>query len=247
MNLYSSGLEDHPGGSGNLNAILNSNWLAIHGWVNPANGMTASQATTNITSDTPVFRDDDVGALVRYADGTTVTLDGVTSSTIATTTTSQTKSSQAFELYRTDAVLFDAVVRGLTKRVRMVAGDEGKIVQWNSTLGRMSLEDPESYSPIRSEAYAASVEIDFADGQGVIQIGSLTGNLTLTTANRSAGLKKKVIILDDGTSRTLSLPSWRFMEAAAPGSTTINKIGVFELLCTDGNDSGIIARYTEEV
>lgn len=136
-NKPNSGLETHPSGGGAaLNAIINANWNALDNWVNPAFGKTASQAATTLTASADVFTSDDVGATIRFADGTIDTIDTFTDETHVEMTTSQAVSSQAFELYRTTETAVDAVGRALIKRPRMIAADDGKAPIWDDTLGR---------------------------------------------------------------------------------------------------------------
>jgi hypothetical protein len=121
-NKPNSGLETHPAGGGAaLNAVVNANWNAIDDWINPAKGKTASQAATTLTASADIFTADDVGATIRFADGTIDTILTFTSETVVEMTTSQAVTSQAFELYRTTATAVDVVGRALLKRPRMIA------------------------------------------------------------------------------------------------------------------------------
>lgn len=92
-------------------------------------------------------------------------------------------------------------------------------------------------------AYAASVEVDFT-GAMLQQIGTLTGNLTLTTSNRAAGRRATVVIRADGSSRTLTFPGWTWLGAAAPASIAANKTGLLELISTGTDDASVLARWT---
>jgi hypothetical protein len=139
MILYNANLENHPTSSGSLNSIINGNWNNIDGWFSPSQGLTASQATTVVTASAAVFTADDEGATIRFADGTTrvIAAGGFTNSTTVTVTVSGTVASQSFKLYRTDQVANDNLMRGLTKRVRMLAGDDGKLWMWNAATQRL--------------------------------------------------------------------------------------------------------------
>jgi len=139
MDLHPSGLENHPDGTGDLNAIVNSNWLVLNGWINPAQGLTASQSTTALTASADVFAEDDVGATVRWADGTTDTIGAFVSVTAVTMSTSQTKGSQAFELYRTDQNVRDVLLRSLIKRSRMLASDNGHMLSYAHPNRRLQM------------------------------------------------------------------------------------------------------------
>jgi hypothetical protein len=136
-NKPNSGLETHPSGGGAaLNSVINANWLALDAWVNPAEGKTASQTTTALVASADIFTADDVGATIRFADGTIDTISAFVSVTAVTMTTSQTVASQAFELYRATATEDDALARALIKRPRLIAADDGKAPIWDDTLGR---------------------------------------------------------------------------------------------------------------
>jgi hypothetical protein len=143
MNLYNAGLEDHPTGQGNINSIVNSNWNKIEGWVNPAEGVLAKQdnngggvagTVVTVTNAIDVFTADDVGAIIRFADGSIAHITVYTNAQKVTVTENQLVPAQAFLLYRTTAGVFDAVIRALIKRPQMIAADDQKMVVFDWTL-----------------------------------------------------------------------------------------------------------------
>lgn len=179
MILYNSGLENHPDGAANLNAVVNGDWNQLDDMFSPTIGLTASQATTNITASAAVFTTDDVGATVRFANGTTRVINGYTSSTIVTTASSGTVASQSFKLYRTDQTQKDALIRGLTKRVRMLAGDDGKLFMWNTASQKLV---PVTVAVIDETGGTFTL----ADAKNIV-VGSTTGTKIGTATTQKIG------------------------------------------------------------
>lgn len=92
--------------------------------------------------------------------------------------------------------------------------------------------------------YGASVALDFS--AEAIQTLSLTGDVELTTSNRSAGRRLEVRLVADGTPRTLTIPAWKWVGGAAPASLAAGKTGVLQLRCFGANDTDIVASYLVE-
>lgn len=168
MILYNAGLENHPDGTQGLNAVINGNWDVLDNMFSPSLGLTASQATNQVTASATVFTSDDVGALIRFADGTTRTISGYTSGTLVTVSVSGTVASQSFKLYRTDQTGADALMRGLTKRVRMLAADDGLVFYWDNTAKRLQ----------------TLAEVAHAD-QGAVTMGNTNGEIAALTFSAS--------------------------------------------------------------
>ena len=155
-----SGLETHPSGGGAaLNSVIDANWNALDDWINPAKGKTASQTTTALVASADIFTSDDVGATIRFADGTIDTISAFVSETAVTMTTSQTVGSQAFELYRTDATADDAVGRALIKRPRMIAADDGLAPIWDDTLGRFVMGEAGSGTDVNGNLFSGDANV----------------------------------------------------------------------------------------
>lgn len=89
-------------------------------------------------------------------------------------------------------------------------------------------------------AYAASIEIDFAN-ESTRVIGTLSGNLTLTTANLQPGRSVVVIITADGSSRNFTLPAWIPQGSALPASIAANKKGTLTLFSDGTTDAEVRA------
>jgi hypothetical protein len=139
MILYNSLLEDHPDGIGDLNAIINGNWRTLERWINPAEGLTASQSGTTVLASGPVFRSSDVGATIRFSDGTVRTITAVVDEDEVTVTPSGTVASQGFWLYRTTESPRTALVRGLIKSANLSGHSTGEILMWDNTRTRFEL------------------------------------------------------------------------------------------------------------
>jgi hypothetical protein len=87
--------------------------------------------------------------------------------------------------------------------------------------------------------YAADVELDMATLDGQVRTISLTGNLSLTSANRAAGRSVTLRIIADGTQRTLTFSSgWVFI-GSKPANIAASKTGVLSLTFfgTDSTDA----------
>jgi hypothetical protein len=118
----------------------------------------------------------------------------------------------------------------------------------NDLLGTKHRPSRLQINGLTALAYAASVALDFDSGTDLRKI-SLTGNLELTTSNRAAGKGLVLVLAADGTARTLTFPSgadlWKWV-TDKPASIAASKTGQLVLICTDGNDSGIIAAWGVE-
>jgi hypothetical protein len=135
MILPNSGLENHPAGTGDLNAIVNGNWQQLENALNPAFGITASQTTTAVVFTSGILQAGDVGGVIRWADNTEVFITAVVSSTQATVSISQTKTSQAVTLYHASATVYDMFARALTKESFNGLTD-AQMLQWDGTAKR---------------------------------------------------------------------------------------------------------------
>ena len=89
--------------------------------------------------------------------------------------------------------------------------------------------------------YAASIEADFAAQS--IGIVTLTGVLTITTANLAAGRSFTLAIVGDGSERALTLPAWKFVGAAAPATIAASKTGILSLLSIGTTDGAVVAAW----
>lgn len=192
MNYPYCGLEDHPDGVTNVNALQNGDWQAIAGMISASKGLTASQSGTTLTASAACFRSDDVGATIRFADGTVDVIAGYTSSTTLTMTTSQAKSSQAFEVYRTGESARTFLLAGLAKLVRLVSGDDGKTLRYDHTNRRLELVEIGTIIPSTTKNTSGSL----TGTEGVVLADATSGAVTLTlpaasgVPNRTVYVKK---------------------------------------------------------
>lgn len=94
-------------------------------------------------------------------------------------------------------------------------------------------------------SYSATTDLNFDSGTDLRSV-TLAGNITLTTSNRGAGKNIVLRIIADASTRTLTFPAgWTFV-TAKPASIAANKTATLVLICTDANDSGILAAYSVE-
>jgi hypothetical protein len=134
---------------------------------------------------------------------------------------------------------YNLVARGLL-RDALGSMTAGETIVWN---GSKFARRPAS----ATLTYAASVALPFASGAAApIQILALTGNVTLTTSNLTAGGTMRVVISADASSRNFTFPAWRFIGSAAPASIAASKIGILTLVSTTTADTGVIARWEAE-
>lgn len=95
--------------------------------------------------------------------------------------------------------------------------------------------------------YAATATVDFSSTAATMQTVTLTGNLTLQTTNLAAGRVKAVRLVGDSSTRTLSLPSWKFMGSSAPTSLAANKTARINLESWGTADASVVAFYSVEL
>jgi hypothetical protein len=76
---------------------------------------------------------------------------------------------------------------------------------------------------------------------------TLAGNLAFTTQGLSPSRRMTVVLLGDGSPRTLTWPAdWRWIGTTAPATLAANKIAWLELLSTTATDAGVLARWSVE-
>lgn len=270
MSLLPSGLENHPTGIGDLNAVDSANVDTIDSWMNPARGLTATQATTVVTASAAIFTSDDVGATIKFFNGDSVTVTAYTNATTVSVGTSRTETpAQAFWLYRTSETAETLLARALYRRARMLSSDDGTVPVWNTALKRYLAGSVASfpYAAVAevlgikftqlSHTYASSMVLDFnAAGMETI---AMTGNISFTTSNRGTG-KSKVVRLDatvGGGGGSFTWPAWKFTtqpanqgyaggSAVPPGGLTGGNTGILILYCFGTNESDVVAQWATD-
>jgi hypothetical protein len=94
--------------------------------------------------------------------------------------------------------------------------------------------------------YAGSVAVDFTSAAATMQIITLTGNLTLTSSGLAAGLCKALLLVGDGSSRTLTFPAgWKFVPSR-PTALAASKIARLNLESWSTTDASVVAIYSAE-
>ncbi len=85
--------------------------------------------------------------------------------------------------------------------------------------------------------------LDFSGDQ--LQTISISANTTFTTSNRATGKTKTIKITTDGSTRTLTFPSWKFV-GSKPTEQAASKIGILTVTCFGTADTDIVAAYAVE-
>ena len=85
--------------------------------------------------------------------------------------------------------------------------------------------------------------LDFDGDQ--LQTISISANTTFTTSNRATGKTKTIKITTDGSTRTLTFPSWKFV-GSKPTEQAASKIGILTVTCFGTADTDIVAAYAVE-
>jgi len=89
----------------------------------------------------------------------------------------------------------------------------------------------------------SGTDIDFTEDQ--LQTISISANTTFTTTNRATGKTKTIKITTDGSTRTLTFPSWKFV-GTKPTEQAASKIGILTITCFGTADTDIVAAYAVE-
>lgn len=124
----------------------------------------------------------------------------------------------------------------------VISGASGAIVA-TPTAGNVFKSDTGWSSASNTTTYAATTDIDITKN---LQTVSLTGNVTFTTSNKSAGIYTTVRVVADGTNRTLTFPSWVFVGTVAPTTLVANKTAILTLICFGTADTDIVASWVSQ-
>jgi hypothetical protein len=113
----------------------------------------------------------------------------------------------------------------------------GAVIWWAGTKFAVRAADA-------AVTYAGTTNLDL---QGAAQQRiALTGDVTITTSNRAAGVALRVILQADGTPRNLTWPAWRWVGGTSPASLAASKVAVLELWARGSADTDIVARWSVE-
>jgi len=180
MQLYNAGLENHPDGSGNLNAIVNGNWNQLEDIWAPALGWNAEQFSGIVYLYTPGaakdgFRADDVGATIEWPDGTTSVITVFTSGLqVSVSGGSDTGGGVTMKMYRTDYAANEAFGRAFFKATDLTTATHNfRFPFWNQTGAR--------FEP--SPLYMNGLHFSLLSGNFVVDVGDFTvtaGDFTVT-------------------------------------------------------------------
>lgn len=206
MFLPNSLLEDHPDGIGDLNAIFNGNWAKLNAYVNPAADLTARLDDNSppgsgnvVNASAAVFTSDDVGAIIFFEDErVNYTIASYVSATKVTVIGSGELTAQSFTIYRLGQSPRTTYMRGLAKRVRMLASDDKKVPRWNHTDGKCDMVDLPGYNVTSgnilfgggsSTDVANSADLNFNDTTDLLTINgrALAKNFNLTHDTLASG------------------------------------------------------------
>lgn len=96
-----------------------------------------------------------------------------------------------------------------------------------------------------SLATTGTINLDFSTLDGTYQSqGSLTGAITYTTSNLTAGRTVTLKIANGGTLRAFTFPAWIFVGAAAPASIAASKTAILTITSFSTTDANCIAAYS---
>jgi hypothetical protein len=73
---------------------------------------------------------------------------------------------------------------------------------------------------------------------------AIAANVTFSTSGRVAGRKVDVVVVCDGTGRTVAFPAWVWIGGAAPTAIAASKTALLELWATGTAETNIVARWT---
>lgn len=114
-----------------------------------------------------------------------------------------------------------------------------------STLSGLNVISSDRYeSPPSALTYATTVTLNF--GINNLQTLALAGNVTFATSNLSAGRAKQVLVVADGSPRTVAFPGWVWLGGTAPASLAANKNAILSLLSFGTSNANVYATWMVE-
>tara|TARA_R110000868_G_scaffold366441_1_gene629343 strand:- start:896 stop:1729 length:834 start_codon:yes stop_codon:yes gene_type:complete len=122
------------------------------------------------------------------------------------------------------------------------SADNLKFYSGGGTLG-LTMTNAQGFVPSGVALSGTSVAIDF--NAAPIKTLTLSGNTTFTTSNLAAYVSVTVVVLGDGSSRTLTFPSWKWV-SSTPTALAANKNAVLSLLSRSTTDANVIASWVVE-
>ncbi len=161
---------------------------------------------------------------------------------------------------KTAASLVEGPASVTTDRIAVFDGTTGKLLKQASVLvsdllplsgGTMTgaiTTDKQIVTTVATLGTTGTLNIDM-NASMLQTTGTLTGNITLTTSNRSAGETVTLRIVNGGTNRTITWPAgWKFVGTApaAPETITANKVAIVTITAFGTADTDIVAAYAEQ-
>lgn len=122
------------------------------------------------------------------------------------------------------------------------SADNLKFYSNNGTLG-LTMTNGQGFLPAGEALSGTSVAINF--NNAAIKTLTLSGNTTFTTSNLAAFVSVTVVVLGDGSSRTLTFPSWKWV-SGTPTALAAGKNAVLSLLSRSTTDANVIASWSVE-
>lgn len=139
---------------------------------------------------------------------------------------------------------WDSTTDLLKKLLRIFGGLTSPVDSINNLLAKI-IDRAEANLGVESLTYAASVELDFATFQD--KTINLSGDLTLTTANLTAGSGVSIRIVCDGSNRNFNFPvGWTFIGGTVPASIDAGKTAILSLRSYGTTDADVVAGYSVE-
>lgn len=212
-----------------------TNFLRADGtWAAPAGGGTVTSVGMSVPTGLSVSGSPITGAgtlavtlTSGYVIPTQATLDDKLSSSAATTISA----TKAVLVAADKLISFDSAASDVPKLTT--------VGELNNSLGRLA--------PGTSLGTTGTVNLDLAALTGTDQQITATGNITITTSNRAAGLRGRLRIAAGGSTRTLTWPSWTAYGAVLPTSLASGKVLRVAWECTGTTDASVDAVAVESV
>lgn len=210
-----------------------TNYLRADGtWAAPAGGGSVTSVGMSVPTGLSVSGSPITGAgtlavtlAAGYVIPTQTALDDKLSSSAATTISA----TKAVLVAADKLISFDSAASDAPKLTTL-----GEL---NNSLGRLA--------PGTGLGTTGTVNLDLAALAGTDQQITATGNITITTSNRAAGLRGRLRIAAGGSTRTLTWPSWTAFGAALPTSLASGKVLRVAWECTGTTDASIDAVAVE--
>lgn len=113
------------------------------------------------------------------------------------------------------------------------------------TIGKGLTVSQSTVYAVELVTYAASVTLDLNPSfHANVRVLTLAGNLTVAVSSAGTGRWFTFIITGDGSTRNLTLPAWKFMNASAPTTLAAGKTATLTVFYVDATDGNAVANYS---